>query len=126
MNAVGILEKLVEAGAVVWTEAERVRFRAPAGAISDELRAAAGSCRSALRALVDAGAVLPVDRATWPVDTLDDFEERAAIMQFDGGLTRDRAEHEAERLVRVDHTRAFVAQLALASVPDAAAVASRP
>jgi hypothetical protein len=126
VNAVTVLEQLVELGVVLWTEGDRVRFRAPVGALGHELRDASAECRAGLRALVDAGGVLPVDRAAWLEDAVDAFEERAAIMEFDGGLTRDRAEHKAERLVRVDHTRAFVAQLALATVPDAAAVASRP
>ena len=42
---------------------------------------------------------------TWRDLALDhplrvEFEERAAIMEFDGGLTRDVAEREAWRLVR--------------------------
>jgi hypothetical protein len=32
-----------------------------------------------------------------PVPDIDAFEERAAIMQYDGGLTRSRAEDEAAR-----------------------------
>ena len=32
-----------------------------------------------------------------PVPDIDAFEERAAIMQYDGGLTRSKAEDEAAR-----------------------------
>ena len=32
-----------------------------------------------------------------PVPNIDAFEERAAIMQYDGGVTRSRAEDEAAR-----------------------------
>ena len=32
-----------------------------------------------------------------PVPDIDAFEERAAIMQYDGGFTRSRAEDEAAR-----------------------------
>ena len=32
-----------------------------------------------------------------PVPDIDAFEERAAIMQYDGGLSRSRAEDEAAR-----------------------------
>ena len=32
-----------------------------------------------------------------PVPDIDAFEERAAIMQYDGGLTRSRAEDEVAR-----------------------------
>jgi len=41
---------------------------------------------------------LIVDR--WPAPARDRFEERAAIMEFDGGLTRPAAEREAEKLTR--------------------------
>jgi hypothetical protein len=40
------------------------------------------------------------DVATWPADWRDNFEERAAIMEFDGGLTRAEAEVSAWRLLR--------------------------
>jgi hypothetical protein len=126
VNVADLLVQIVELDIVLWTDGDRLRFRAPEGALDGQTRASAARCRGALRALVDAGAVLPIDRGSWPDDAVDAFEERAAIMEFDGGLTRAHAEREAERLVRLDHTRAFVAQLALASVPDAAAVASRP
>ncbi len=38
-----------------------------------------------------------VMREVWP--EYDDFEERAAIMEFDGGMTRDEAEAAAYREV---------------------------
>ena len=126
MNVADLLLSLVELDVVLWTDGDRLRFRAPAGVLDDDTRASAARCRGTLGALVEAGAVLPADRCAWPDDAVDAFEERAAIMEFDGGLTRAHAEREAERLVRLDHTRAFVAQLALADVPAAAAVASRP
>lgn len=126
MNVADLLVQIVELDVVLWADGDRLRFRAPEGALDGHTRASAARCRGALRALVDAGAVLPVHRGAWPDDAVDAFEERAAIMEFDGGLTRAHAERESERLVRLDHTRAFVAQLALASFPDAAAVASRP
>jgi hypothetical protein len=40
------------------------------------------------------------DVATWPADWRENFEERAAIMEHDGGLTRDEAEVSAWRLLR--------------------------
>lgn len=39
-----------------------------------------------------------VDR--WPAEARDRFEERAAIMEFDGGLTRANAERRAEQITR--------------------------
>lgn len=37
---------------------------------------------------------------TWPEAERMDFEERAAIMEFDGGLTTAQAETAAEAIVR--------------------------
>lgn len=61
-----VLLALVSAGAVLWVEDRRLRFRAPAGALDEELRAAAGRVRASLVALVRAGAVLPAERGAWP------------------------------------------------------------
>ena len=44
---------------------------------------------------------LPADRADWPEEWLDEFEERAAIAEHCGGLPRERAEHLAEERVRL-------------------------
>ena len=43
---------------------------------------------------------LPVDIAAWPQDWREEFEERAAIMEYDGDLSRDEAEQWAETIVR--------------------------
>ncbi|MCA9715502.1 MAG: hypothetical protein H6713_09200 [Myxococcales bacterium] len=40
------------------------------------------------------------DPRRWPDDWREAWEERAAIMEFDGGLPRARAELEAWRLLR--------------------------
>ena len=44
---------------------------------------------------------LPPDFARWPTDALDEYEERAAIMHFDGGLPLRRAERRAEMRTRL-------------------------
>ena len=124
MTPADVLLALVEAGAVLWVEADRLRFRAPAGALSDELRAQAGVCRAALVALVRAGGVLPPEVGAWPEPWREAFEERAGIVEFDGGLPRVADEQEAERLVRAEHARAFVQRSALVVTPDAGAVAT--
>lgn len=38
-------------------------------------------------------------RRRWPAWALEEFEERAAIMEYDGKLRRDDAEREAHDLV---------------------------
>lgn len=116
---------LAEVGAVLWLEAGRLRYRAPAGALSDELRGRVAACRPALVVLVAAGGALPVARGDWLEPWCSEVEERAGVLQFDGGLAREVAEREAERLLRVEHARAFVARQALVVAPDVA-VAARP
>jgi hypothetical protein len=44
--------------------------------------------------------ILPVNRALWPAEWFLLWQERAAIMEFDGHMSRDKAELEAENDVR--------------------------
>jgi hypothetical protein len=118
-----VLLACVEAEIVLWLDGDRLRFRAPCGALDDRLRARVPACRGALVALLHAGACLPPAVAEWPEVRRAAFEERAGILEFDGGLAHEAAEREAERLVRVQHARAFVARAALVVHPEAAAVA---
>ena len=108
MSAAEVVLELVEAEVVLWLDGDRLRFRAPEGAVTDELRGRVAGCRGALVALVKAGAVLPASRGDWPEDAVFDFEERAGICEFEGELPRDQAEREAERCVRLAHTRDFI------------------
>ncbi len=124
MTAPDTLLALIEVGASLWADGRRLRYRAPVGAIDDGLRARAAAARGALLALVRAGATLPVDRAAWPSAAREAFEERAGFLEFDAGHPRVAAEREAERLVRVDHARAFITRSALVVNPEAGAVAT--
>jgi hypothetical protein len=84
-----------------------------AGATPEMLAAAKGS-KSALIELVRAhggevpGHGLPVERSEWPADAREHFEERAAIIEYDGGLPRAEAERRADAEVRaaIDEQRA--------------------
>lgn len=50
--------------------------------------------------------LLTIPIAQWPEDARDEWTERASIMQFDGGMTRERAEVEArERVAEKWHRR---------------------
>lgn len=40
--------------------------------------------------------ILPVYREMWPKEWLELWEERAAVMEFEGGMPRKQAEKEAE------------------------------
>lgn len=124
MSAAEALLAAVEAGVVLWLDGEALRYRAPAGALDASLRGRIGASRGGVVALVRAGACLPESVAAWPAEARQRFEDRAAIMQIDGGLVREAAEREAERLERVTHALAFVSRNALVVHPDAVAVAS--
>lgn len=126
MTAADVLLALLEAGAALWVEGDRLRFRAPVGALDAALRERAAATRPALIALVRAGAALERDVERWPEALRHAREERAGALQFDGGLSAEAAGREAERLARVEHARAFVARAALVVDPAAAAVAARP
>jgi hypothetical protein len=43
---------------------------------------------------------LPERREDWPAAALELFEERAAILEYDAGLSRVEAERLAEALIR--------------------------
>ena len=113
MSPSDVLVALVEAGVVLWADDDVLHYRAPVGAVGGALRRRASSTRPGVIALVRAGAVLPRAIGRWPDDERQDFEERAGMLQFEGGLPRESAEREAERLVRLEHVRAFVTSNAL-------------
>ena len=113
MTPADVLLALVNADVVLWVEGDRLRFRAPVGALDEALKGRATRSRGALIALVQSGAVLPATRDRWNPDAVDEFEERAGILTFDAGMAPSDAEREAERLVRLAHTRAFIGRAAL-------------
>ena len=55
------------------------------------------------------GAELPDSIGEWPRAWLDEFDERAAIMEYDADMPREQAEAWAETIVRaayrLDHKR---------------------
>lgn len=48
---------------------------------------------------------LPASVADWPDDAREDYEERAAIIEYDGRRNRADAERMAEKMVREKHKR---------------------
>jgi hypothetical protein len=73
-----LLQSLHAARVTLRIEGDRLRYRCPAGAMTPTLRA---------------------DLAAWKPDLLHEYGERAAIMEYDGGLPRAEAEHRAEACV---------------------------
>jgi hypothetical protein len=114
-----VLLKRVFAGLQLWVEGARLRYRCRRGALSEALRAVAREVRRQLIDMVEAGVVLPCDRTDWAGELAAELEERAGILTFDGGLEPEDAEHEAERLVRIADTRAFLDDHALLHHPVA-------
>ena len=74
MTRCELSERLAAAGVALRIEGDALRYRAPRGAMTPDLRAA----------LVE-----------HKPDVLHDFNERAAIMEYDGGLPRPEAEARA-------------------------------
>ena len=54
-----------------------------------------------LGASIGSNGSAPTQLITRTGDAREDFEERAAIMEYDGGLSRDEAEREAWALVSI-------------------------
>ena len=54
-----------------------------------------------LRGEIEHAGVLPERVADWPEEAHEIWEERAAIIEFDGGLPREAAERLAEERVRL-------------------------
>ena len=48
---------------------------------------------------------LPADLGDWPKEWREAYEERAAIMEYDGGLSRSEAERLSEELQREAYKR---------------------
>ncbi|MCP4251652.1 MAG: hypothetical protein GY778_31835 [bacterium] len=106
MNAVELVADLQRRDVVLSTNGDRLRVDAPAGALTPALRATLRACKGDLLSLlqwrdsttrtrqsgVPAAVITPDDLpAEWRVE----WEERAAIREFDAGQAREHAEAEA-------------------------------
>ncbi len=77
MTAVETLTTLRRLGVTLTPWVDRLRVDAPQNALTPALRAALREHKAEL------------------LDLLEDFEERTAIMEYNGGLSRDEAERQA-------------------------------
>lgn len=90
MDARALLHQLESLGITVAIDAGRLLVR-PASALTEAHRLALRATKLEILALLaDLG----------DSSRLEEFEERAAIMEFDGGLTRADAERAALELIR--------------------------
>jgi hypothetical protein len=98
MSVADLLTVFRARGVEVFVAEGRLRYRAPVGALTEDLRAAAAAHRAELLALLTA----PIPVLSWddlPADWRLAFEECAAIMEYDGGLPRERAEVMALKII---------------------------
>ena len=104
-----LIDELAAAGVDLYCDGPHLRYRAPQGALTPRLRQHVTRHRAGLIAhLHDHDcAGLPPRVADWPADWREDFEERAAIIEYLGGQRRADAEGEAETLLRDRYSRQF-------------------
>ncbi|HWQ39360.1 MAG TPA: hypothetical protein VNM24_12260 [Burkholderiales bacterium] len=99
MDAPDLLNLLVDLGFRIWVESDRLMI-APRDRLTDELRSLIRAHRGEILAALGAPAMIPPDRAE---ALREAYEERAAIMEYDGSLTRGDAERGAWALVSKRH-----------------------
>lgn len=96
MTAAEVLADLTGHGAVVWlSEQGTLEVESPRGVLTDTHRAAIRQHKAALVALLRQ----PPWPPELPADLRELWEERAAIMEYAGGLPRAEAERQALRCV---------------------------
>jgi hypothetical protein len=104
MTALELLETLKRRGVDLDPVGESLHYRAPAGALTPDLRQALAAHKAEVLAHLRGEMVgLPTHPGDWPEEWLEAFIERAGIMEFDGGLPRQEAERRAEELVRASY-----------------------
>jgi hypothetical protein len=88
MNAFGLLQELEDRGVFLSSRDGKLIADAPAGALTPADRDSLASLRLEMLGLLQ-GRLNPIDL---PPDWRIAWEERAAIMEYEGGLPRERAE----------------------------------
>jgi hypothetical protein len=101
MSATGLLEELRILGVLVVPEGDRLRIEAPTAVMTPKLRRSLADHKPELLALLGAPqhpttTITPNDL---PSDWRVEFEERAAIREYEGRQAREHAEAEALREV---------------------------
>lgn len=106
MSLTSLLTEIQERGLRLECQAGRLHYFAPSGSVSPALRKRLIARRSELIEMLRCpGSSRQVpDPATplsdWSPEMVEAYEERAAIMEFDGGLLRHVAERHAIEAVR--------------------------
>lgn len=102
MTVETLLKSIQAAGGTLEPRGDRLRVNAPSPLPEDllsELRVHKAELMALLRGK------LPAHVGDWPTEWVESYQERAGIMEFDGGLPTAEAEHRAEELVREVYRR---------------------
>jgi hypothetical protein len=97
MNATALLEELSKLGVIVTTSGRLLELDAPRGVITAELREDLRQHKFEIISLLQSES--DVAHSNEYIELLYVFEERAAIMEFDGDLSREEATRNAAREV---------------------------
>lgn len=103
MDGVALLADLEAHNIRLEPRGERLEVRAPVGVLTPEMRQRIAKNKTELLALLRGE--LPASLDAWPEEWLENYIERAAIMEFDGGLPPVEAERRAEELIREAYRR---------------------
>lgn len=119
MNAAEVLSDLQGRGVALAPEGNRLRWWAPRGAMTPELVERLRQCKPALLALLSrAASATERDRTDWR----SRYEERAAMIEHDGGVLRRDAEARAFECAIVEWLNRNPAP----SAPDGCADCGKP
>ena len=102
MEIEALIEAFVAGGVQLRVECGVLRWRARAGVMTAELRAALEANRAELTARISR---LPERVMDWPSEQRELYEERAGFGEYVGGMSRDEAERAAEAQVRLQVAR---------------------
>ena len=111
--AAALLTRVQGLGIVLWRQGDQLRYRGSQGDLTPDLIGELRRHKAELLQMIAAGEPCSAQRdapapdrsasvklfmpvvETWPPDTRDLWEERAAVLEFDWGMSRDEAELEA-------------------------------
>jgi hypothetical protein len=102
MTSKELFANLKKHGVELSLDGENLRYRAPKGVLTSELRQSLTEQKQAILTLLSQPS--PIGAAPTVLDERMDFEERAGIMEYDGGLTRVEAERRALETIRGKYT----------------------
>src|SRR5438105_3680208 len=97
MSTPELLDNLRRRGVRLEVHGDRLKVDAPTGTLTAEIKAALAEHKPEILAVLSARCGESIPNAD-VVDSWEWIEERAAILEFDGGLTRDEAGHRAFEL----------------------------